>query len=363
MKLFRYFVLFIFICNIASIVLVSFGTELGSAVSYLTYALLFVYYFLNKKHEPLWPFVLFALSYFIIAGLVYVFDVEFYFFNFIKFLIIIVCGAELARNTNIKELFFILLLGAGSILIHALFFPEAYGRYSGFYLDPNSAGFLCLLGCALTFGLSDERWRILGLSFFTFCGVLTFSWTFLLLWALIISISIIQSRKNLKFLALGVGALFLFISVSYIFQLSTERFTVFTDLVKNRTISESIKERSRTETWAKYYDHIYERPIFGNGYLSFNSDNLYDVGVHNNYLRVIGESGLIPFILFMGIYLFILIRSFKSFKTKPYQFLIAVALFTSNLTNHNFENIYHVLFLTLWLYIEIINAKEKALIG
>ena len=71
----------------------------------------------------------------------------------------IVSITEVAKNTTNKEAFLYLLIGSMSIIIHALVFSNAYGRYAGFYLNPNRAGLICLLGLAFSFTLTNKKFK------------------------------------------------------------------------------------------------------------------------------------------------------------------------------------------------------------
>ncbi|WCO03101.1 O-antigen ligase family protein [Psychroserpens ponticola] len=353
MKLFKYVILILLVCNIPSVVLFSYGASMGSLLSYITTALLLFFYLINKKHQFAWPFVIFAVSYFLISGVVEVPDEKYFYIDFIKYVILIICGGELARKTSIVELYIILLIAALSILVNAVAFPLDYGRYSGFFLDPNSAGFACLLGIALSFAIKNNTLKYIGLSICTFCGALTFSRTFFLLWLIMLLISVFQNKNNIKIFVGGFAAILLLLSVATSLKLNPERLSILDSLVDDGQVSQSIDEDSRTETWALYYDKIYESPFVGNGYKSFMSDYIYDVGVHNNYLRVFGDAGFFPFLVFLGTYLFMFFKSLQNFKTKPYQLLLALSLLTLGLTNHNFDTLYHVTIVSLWLYFKI----------
>jgi O-antigen ligase len=354
MLLFRYLLLFLVLCNIPNFVHESFrGASLGTTFYYFTYSLLLVYYFLSKKNNLAWPFLIFALTYFIISGLIFVFDETIYYNDFIKYIIIIICGGELARTTNIKELYIMLLVGAGSILVHALFFVANDARYSGFYIDPNSAGFLCLLGCALSYSFSIEKIKLLGFFFFTFCGILTFSRTFILLWIIILIIATINDKKNIKVFVIGLGSLLLIMSTAVIFQFNTIRFSFLTHLFEGNVDSNVISRDSRTTIWALYYDKIMENPIFGNGYRTFTGIRGVRAGVHNTYLRIIGESGIIPFLIYTAIYFFLLIKSIKYFKIEGYLFLLVLSIMALLMTNHNFLINNHITIISLWIYFKI----------
>lgn len=358
MKILRYVISFLLICNIPGIILLNYGDGMGSLFSYLTLSLLLFFYAINKKHTLPWPFIIFALIYYVISGLVHVPDEKYYYIDLIKYLIIIICGAELAIRTTVKELWVLFIVASSSILINAFFFPMDYGRYSGFFLDPNSAGFACLIGITLTFSIKKEKWKNISLLFFTFCGALTFSRTFLLLWLIIVLISTLQNKKNTRIFFAGFLAIFLLLSISSTLSLNSDRLNILDSLFEKGKIDSSIDNDSRTETWSKYYDLIFESPVFGNGYETFTSDYIYETGVHNNYLRVLGEGGIIPFLIFVWIYLYMLFKSFKTFKTKPHEFLLALSLVIVGLTNHNFDTIHHVTFVSIWLYLML--KKEVA---
>ncbi|WP_431137546.1 O-antigen ligase family protein [Psychroserpens mesophilus] len=359
MKILRYIISILLVCNIPGVILLNFGDSMGSVFSYLTLSLLIFFYAINEKHALPWPFIIFALLYYVISGLVYVPDEKYYYIDFIKYVIIIVCGAELARRTTVKELLVLFIIAVSSILINAIFFPMDYGRYSGFFLDPNAAGFACLIGVILTFSIKKDKWKYISLLFFTFCGALTFSRTFILLWVIIILISTFQNRKNVSIFVAGFLAIFLLLSISSTLSLNTDRLNLLDSAFGEGKIDSSVNNDSRTETWSNYYDLIFDSPIVGNGYESFKSDNIYEVGVHNNYLRVIGESGIIPFLIFVGIYFYMLFKSFKTFRTKPYECLLAIGLVIVGLTNHNFDTIHHVTFVSIWLYLRVIENETE----
>jgi O-antigen ligase len=322
-------------------------------VSYLSFSLLIIYYVLSKKNKPAWPFIIFALAYFIVSGLNGVDDEKNYFIDFAKYLIIIVCGGQLIFNTKVNELIIVLAIGVSTILFNALLYPSDYGRYSGFYLNANEAGFAALIGFVLCFSISNQKWKLIGHAFFTFCGIITFSRTFLLLWLILIIISILQNRKNLKILGIGMVTLIMFFSVTQLLRLNSERFNLINNLVNKGQVDTFINKGSRTETWSEYYDLILNSPFFGSGYKTFTSDYIFEDGVHNNYLRIIGESGIVPFLLFIGLYFYILHQSFKVFKTEGFLFLLALSLIGLNLTTHNFDTLYYVTFTSIWLYFKL----------
>lgn len=362
MKILSYLILFLILCNIPNFVYEhTRGTSLGSLFYMITYGFLLLYYFINEKNNIAWPFLIFGITFFIFSGLIFI-DEETVFINdFIKYIIIIVCGGELARNTKLIDIYNLLLVGAFSIIIHVLFFVANDGRYSGFFDDPNVAGFSCLMGCAFSFGLRNERIKLLGFFFFTFCGVLTFSRTFLLLWFIVLIIAVINEFKNIKLMLIGLGALILVLSTAAIFEFNTARFSFLTNLFQGNIETKIVTDDSRTDIWSLYYDLILQNPIFGNGYKSFSGGDKISAGVHNTYLRIIGESGIIPFMVFLLTYIFMLLKSMMHFIRDSFLFLIIISIMALLLTNHNFVVNNHITFISIWVYFRLTNSNNSEL--
>lgn len=104
----------------------------------------------------------------------------------------------------------------------------------------------------------------------------------------------------------------------------------------------------------------------GNGYHSFSGEtfgpeyNSYTVknGVHNTFLMVIGEAGFFVFLYFLWIYWSFLINGIKMFNDNPIIFLISFSLILYMLTNHNYFENNLVLFISMWLYVQIDEVKK-----
>lgn len=353
MKLIKYAILILLLWGIDSFTLFVFGETYGSYASYATYLALLGYYFLSKKRKLLFSIIILGLTYFVISGLIYVDDPEVYVNEFIKYFIIVICGAEVARDTSHKELCYFLLAGALSILVHAVVFADGYGRYSGLFLNPNGAAFVCLLGYCLTFEIQDIKTKYLFIFLFTFTGALTFSRFFFLMWLLMTLISVAGNKKNLQVLGVGFGALVLLISVAALLQLNTERFALLQSFFDNDVQTGVLTKDARLNSWAKYYDDILTNPIFGNGYKSFSGINNVKQGVHNTYLMVIGEAGFIPLLIILGIYISLIKQTLTIYKTEVYKLLLAISLTAILLTMHNYFNNELILFITIWLCVKL----------
>jgi O-antigen ligase len=372
MKILRYAALAGLLLSLPSFVLSYFSSGLGSALSYLTFIILIAYFIRRTpKGRPLFAFILLGLSYYLIAGFNYtgLSDIDFAQLV-IKFLIVIICGAEVVRDTSVKEIYLVLLVGALSIVVHAIFFPlynaeftPTYGRFSGFYLNPNFAGAICLMGFALSFGMKNPKLKYLGQVIFAVGGFFTFSRYFLGMWIFFNLLSVFISRKNLWVPALGVIGLLIIFAFGSSLKLNTVRFNAIQSIFTGEHANTAaLEEDSRTETWALYKDIILDKPLLGNGFKQLQGKNSdIGVGVHNTYLLVIGEAGIFPFLILIGIYLFLLIKSFQFFKPEPYLFMSALVLFTALLVSHNYFEKYSLPFLSMYLYIVLTERSKDTL--
>jgi O-antigen ligase len=359
----RYLILALILWGLPSFFLAYFSDSLGALTSVLSFGLLALFYFLIDFRGPiLISFIVLGLSYYIIGAFNYsggLNDVE-YFTMVLKYLLVIIPGAELLRRTSLKELYIFLLVGSLSVIIHTVFFPlqnaafnASYGRFSGFYLNPNYAGAISLIGFALSFGIKDRRLKYVGYLIFSVAGFFTFSRYFLGMWMLMNVFSVFINRRNL--IVPLVGALFLVIvfALGPSLNLNEERFSAFASIFSSEeTKTEVLGEDSRTNTWASYKDVILDAPLWGNGFKKLQGDHFGMVaGVHNTFLLVIGEAGLIPFAILVSIYLFLLRRGFQAFKDSPHLAILALVLFTALLVTHNYFDKFSILFISMYLYI------------
>ncbi|MEH6770791.1 O-antigen ligase family protein [Maribacter arcticus] len=369
-QLLRYLVLFLVLCNIPGFLLVYTNPSLSSAVSILTSLSLLLFFFLSKPwQKPIIPFVLFTILYFTISSLNYYGVDADLIKEFIRFLILVVCITEVMYRSSYKELFYILLIGAFSVILNALVFPYTNamyglvtGRYSGFFLNPNTAGIICLLGIAISYSIKNSTWRILGQLVFTLAGILTLSRTFIVVWLFINFLAIIKDRKNLFVPIIGVIALIVMITFTDSKIFAADRFEALTAFfgegeVKTKTVGND----SRTQTWALYYDLIFEKPLVGHGYGAFQKVTTKAPGVHNSYLMIIGESGIIPFLLFIGTYIYMLRYCIIYLKQEPYLLYTLLVVLLNLMASHTFFSNYQSIALTIFIFMRIrmLNNPEK----
>jgi O-antigen ligase len=360
MKILKYTCFAFVILNLASVGLFSFGPTVGALLSYGTIGLLAFYYFLEKKTEPNWWLIIIALLFYLISSLQYTGSTSQFLLEVAKYFVFLLGGYELTKHINTVEFNIFFLIGTITIAIEASFFPSDYGRYSGFYYNPNVAGFMCITGYAATYGLIKKPGlKLLGQFIFTLAGLLTFSRTFIVIWLLINLISLKISLKNLRIFGIGfliIGTLFFIDEVA---GLNNPRFEQLKSILNNESVSsEEISDDSRTDTWAKYYDRIIDSPLIGNGYKTFASKDNDGEGVHNTYLRIIGEAGIIPFLLFIAYMFYLMFWSLFYFNKAPNLIMQFIALALFLMANHNFFTFYYVSFAAMWIQYQIYFYKN-----
>lgn len=361
MRYLKYLILTIILFNIPSFVLLQLSmTGLASAISYFSFLALIVYYLFTRKGPLLWQFILIGVSYYLFSCLQPHLSFDIYFIEAIKFFIVIICANELSKRCSAQELVYFLLIGALSVLIQSVFFSNQNGRSSGFYLNPNSAGFICIVGYSLAYGIKKKYLKLTAQIVFTFVGLLTFSRTFILIWVLINILSLFVNIKNARVLLLGFFVVFALLSFSEIFGLSGIRMDQLNDVINGKAKVSELNEDSRTDTWAKYYFFISSNPVWGNGIGTLRSDEDRDQqGVHNSYLLVWGEAGLLAFLIFAGTFIILAFRAARIIKKSPPVSFLSFAVVLYLLTNHNFFNDNIIIFFCVWASNGVITVSRR----
>lgn len=363
MKILKHAILALSILNLPTFGLINFGSGVGAAFALMSFVTLFFYYFASEKHKIIIPLILLGLLYFSISGINFHGPLSFFLKDCIKYFLFILAVNEVARDTKSKELLLYLFIGAMSVTINSLIFSDSYGRYGGLYINPNRAGLVCILGFVFSYKLTNKNHKVIAQLLFTLSGLATLSRYFILLLILINVLSLFANRKNI--VGLFAGAIgFVIILNTPAFKLNQNRFGALQSIFSTQEVdTEVITEESRNETWALYTDVLMQNALIGTGTGAMQGANSYKVkigvGVHNTYLMVLGEAGIIPFLLIVIFYVSLLARSFKSFKQRPEYFYLAIVLSTFLLVSHMYFSNYVILFFTIWLYTRISRTESQ----
>lgn len=372
-KIISFVVLSLTLLNIPTIVLETLSISISSPISYLLFSLLAFLIFTNKIKYPKTVIILAitASLYFFISALQYNGDYIILILLYIKFLLYLFGLYIAIRKIDQNIIIVLLLLGAITIVLDTLYFRfndfqgigyvSKYGRYAGFYLNPNTASMICLFGYALTI-TKINYWKLLTIAF-TFFGFLTLSRTFIATWFLITTIYLFYNRKYIgkTFLFLIVSA-FSLITFSKELNLDTDRFEFLVNLFSGQINTEVLKDDSRQDQWAKFYDLVVDSPIIGNGFQTFSTSltDINEQGVHNSFLLIFGESGFLPFLLIITVFLFLFKKCYNLRKKNLTLLLLIVVLFIQFLVSHNFFDTALMLFILLnIIYLLNFNYNKK----
>lgn len=360
-KVISFIVLFLILLNIPEIVLIVLENNIiSSPISYLTFVFLGFLIFLNKNEYPKEVIILSIVAnlYFFISSFQYKGDFIILISVYIKFMLYLFGIYIALRNIDQKTIIILLLFGAITIPLDSLYFRfndtigdgyvSEFGRYSGFYLNPNVAAVICLVGCALTIA-NENRWKILTIVF-TIFGFLTLSRAFIISWLLLIFIHLYHHRKGLLNIAfLLIMSLFILNTFSEKLNLDADRFRFLIDLFSGTVDTKVLTTHGRADTWSIFYNSILDAPIVGNGFYTFteNINAQSYVGVHNTLLLIFGESGFLPFLLMLYL-LFSLIKTSYNLRKKNHVPLLLVSIMIIQiLVSHNFFDKAFIVFIFL----------------
>jgi hypothetical protein len=356
-EILKHTILALTILNLPTFGLISFNPALGSLAAALSLVSLALYYFFIKKSKPLLALLLIGILYYSISGFSFSGELSMFIKDIFRYFLFILSVTEVAKNTTNGEACFYLVIGAISVILNALVFSDEYGRYAGFYINPNRAGLVCILGFAFTYRLANKKYKVIAQLICTLAGIATLSRYFLILLLLVNITSLFANKKNI--IGLMVGAIGIVIIINTpAFNLNKDRFDALNSFFSEGEVkTTTITKESRQETWALYTDAIVNNAIIGNGYGSMQGhqgDTVgIKVGVHNTYLMVLGEAGILPFLLLVIFYTSMIFKSLRYFTTNPEYLYLSLIMASYLMVSHNYFYNYIILFFTIWLYTRV----------
>lgn len=309
--------------------------------SVVVFACYFVFSLINYSGSIKDPIILFSKTFFLLFG-------SFFMLKFLK----------------PKHIIYILVVGGISVILDNFYFRFndvqlvdtliQKKRYAGFYLNPNVAAFIAILGYILVL-VETKIYKSL-LLFFTFVGLLTLSKYFFLSWALVNLVYLWYNKSKIfKY------AFFLFSGLSILFynseklNLDQNRLDLLYSLVTFSDPSDYKEVESRDVTWKKSIRSIEEKPVFGHGFEYFKEGKyrMDQEGVHNTFLLIFGESGFFPFFLFLFLIGNIFLVAFRCSRYSILPLLLTVAFSLKLLVTHNFFDLGIYIFLVSYIIFHI----------
>ena len=127
--------------------------------------------------------------------------------------------------------------------------------------------------------------------------------------------------------------------------------------------TKTLKEGTRDETWALFYDDLFNKPFFGNGLKSFGGDGAGvagNIGPHNAYIKIMGEGGIIPIGILLTLYGIMFKKALAVFKAKPHLLLMLAAFLLFISTNHSYMKNEYLLFFSMWIQARVMDKELES---
>ena len=319
-------------------------TEIATYIKYICIVLIIIYLLKNEMIILDKGFLIFLILYFLFSGINTIEKFNLYILEFIKSILLFIFFSNYIKINKLKTVLIIILIGAITIIVEFFIFKDYNigGRYSGIFLNPNGAAYICIFGYTLSF-MFNGKLKYICILIFSFAGLITFSRTFLVLWLLVTLYFIYKEKKNLIILIISFFIIILLNNYKEDFEINS-RFDFISQffLDEKPTVSfDEFNENSREVAWQRFYSKLLNGNLFiGNGYRSFqgsefveSKNNSLREGVHNSYLMILGEAGIFVFILFLLLNIQIIIKLFQNDKIFLMIFLTMLLFIT---TSHNF---------------------------
>lgn len=263
-------------------------------------------------------------------------------------------------------------------------------RASGVFANPNALGFIANVGLILTFySLYNHKKyffiKLILLPTLFYISFLSLSRASLITslalitlgtgWMLINLLKLGRSARWKSFLVIGLPITLITYVVlnfesllnKYLDQWQAKKVMTIVDLVfKGKINSETTS--GRTEVVEFGMQMIEKRPIFGNGlgfFQYFPAELGFRHGVHNTYLLIQGDSGIIAFTIFIIFMFYVFI---KSFFIKPLPGLLSFGCMLvwamQNLSGHNGldDKMSNILITFSVLYLSTCNHKKSHIV-
>lgn len=234
-------------------------------------------------------------------------------------------GCLLLYVLGLKKLNFI-LQGDG-IYSLGVFMDREYPRLIGLVADPNYLVFYnTLFFTYFLCNLNHIRNRI-GMLLCIITSVLSFSRGGLVAFIAIFILYILILNNPIKQLRLLIGT-FIAIAVSFYIAITFLSFDIFGVIQSRMQDFSSDGGSGRFELWGRAWDYFLSSPWIGVGASNFLPYNQFQFGdslqVHNTFLEILSETGIIGAFCFMIFLLLTIYQLFQHrvYEKKPYLFLV-----------------------------------------
>ncbi|SDN07746.1 O-antigen ligase [Fictibacillus solisalsi] len=230
---------------------------------------------------------------------------------------------------GLKSLNFV--LAGDSLTSFGVLMDRDYPRLIGLLEDPNYFVFYNSIFFAYYLCHTGSRKNRFGLALAVLTSILTFSRGGLLVLILIFVLYIfLLNHQPIKQLKLVLGSLFTVLLGAYIL-VTFLKFDLYGILEARMNDFSKDGGSGRLDLWERAWDVFVSHPLIGigaNNFLDYNQSQFGDtLHVHNTFLEILAESGVVGVFCFLLFVLFVFIQMFqyRVHCNKPYLFLTFVA--------------------------------------
>jgi O-antigen ligase len=269
-----------------------------------------------------------------------------------------------------------------SYLLYSDILKDDIGRASGVFGNANIAAQFCVIGIILVLYYLHSSTKIfyrISLIFILitiyYSLYLTFSNTGFLNALIINFFYFIIISKNKVYLFFKLLIFFILLQVfaipffkiflkdyyisnniPYIQQEKMDNFINIISLDNSNKVDFSYRDQLASIAWTK----IDKSPIIGHGLGSFSVDISSNQGVHNSYLQVIGEVGILVFLIYLFLFLYFVYNQVVQNQINSFKFLVLAIIFSISiymLTSH--DVIYSERLIIFLVFINTISLHKK----
>lgn len=221
----------------------------------------------------------------------------------------LLCYASQKRMDYLRKVFWVIALYGCFLFLSSRLGQEGY----------NNSIYFCFLTLPWLLLGRDKKTSLLILFIFTFLAMFSLKRSVMLsmvvVWGFYVLVNIRASRNRLYFFVIF---LFLIGGVFFLFDRLDQSTGGF--LTERVTHEEVGTERGRLAIW-EVTIHMIEKSsanqlLLGHGHLAVKRDSPLDISAHNDFLEVIYDYGLVIFLLYLCLWVYIIRRSILLFRNR-----------------------------------------------
>lgn len=196
--------------------------------------------------------------------------------------------------------------------------------------------YFCFLTLPWLLLYRNKRTTLLLLILFSFLALISLKRSVILCTVLIWMFYYLEYVKKKNILILVISFIVIVFTTSFLYNVVDDR--LHGKLTERVTREETDEGHDRLAIWELTISMIQsssnEKLILGHGYAGVRNDSFLDISAHNDFLEIIYDYGLIIFVLYFGLWIYIIRRCIYLFKQKsplylPYSVSLSIMVIMS----------------------------------